>query len=91
VVAVGAAELTKSLCPPAIDEIPVGHYVPLLEFNQGRIKRAARFGYLEIPRKMSLPQVLHFERYPTDGPVSCIVYRQEQRDLQSGTLIDPYG
>jgi hypothetical protein len=25
--------LTKSLCPPAIDDTPVGHYVPLLEFN----------------------------------------------------------
>jgi hypothetical protein len=31
---VGAAELTESLGPPAIDDIPVGHYVPLLEFNE---------------------------------------------------------
>src|SRR5450755_3398152 len=30
----GAAELTESLGPQAIDDIPVGHYVPLLEFNQ---------------------------------------------------------
>jgi len=33
VVAVGAAELTESIGPQAIDDIPVGHYVPLLEFN----------------------------------------------------------
>jgi len=33
VVAVGAAELIESLGPLAIDDIPVGHYVPLLEFN----------------------------------------------------------
>jgi hypothetical protein len=32
-IAMGAAELTESLGPPAIDDIPVGHYVPLLEFN----------------------------------------------------------
>ena len=25
--------MTESLGPPAIDDIPVGHYVPLLEFN----------------------------------------------------------
>jgi hypothetical protein len=31
---VGAAELTERLAPQAIDDIPVGHYVPLLEFNQ---------------------------------------------------------
>src|SRR5450755_4149747 len=30
---VGAAELIESLGPLAIDDIPVGHYVPLLEFN----------------------------------------------------------
>jgi hypothetical protein len=30
---VGAAELTKSLAPQAINDIPAGHYVPLLEFN----------------------------------------------------------
>jgi hypothetical protein len=30
---VGAAEWTESLCPPAIANIPVGLYVPLLEFN----------------------------------------------------------
>ena len=29
----GAAELTESLCLPAIANIPVGLYVPLLEFN----------------------------------------------------------
>jgi hypothetical protein len=33
VVAVGSAELTESLGPQAIDDIPMGHYVPLLEFN----------------------------------------------------------
>jgi hypothetical protein len=33
VVAVGAAELIESLGPLAIDDIPVGHYVTLLEFN----------------------------------------------------------
>jgi hypothetical protein len=38
---VGAAELTESLGPPAIDDIPVGHYVPLLEFNPGRQMGAA--------------------------------------------------
>ena len=31
--AVGAAELAESLCPPANGNIPVGLYVPLLEFN----------------------------------------------------------
>ena len=31
----GAAESTESLCLPAIANIPVGLYVPLLEFNQG--------------------------------------------------------
>ena len=30
----GAAELTERLAPQAIDDIPVGHYVPLLEFNR---------------------------------------------------------
>ncbi len=35
---VGAAELTESLGPQAIDDIPVGHYVPLLEFNRIRSK-----------------------------------------------------
>jgi len=30
---VGAAELRESLGPQAIGDIPVGHYVPLLEFN----------------------------------------------------------
>jgi hypothetical protein len=34
VVAVGATELIESLGPQAIDDILVGHYVPLLEFNQ---------------------------------------------------------
>jgi hypothetical protein len=34
VVALGAAELTESLGPQAIDDISMGHYVPLLEFNQ---------------------------------------------------------
>jgi hypothetical protein len=33
---VGAAELTERLAPQAIDDIPVGHYVPLLEFNPYR-------------------------------------------------------
>jgi hypothetical protein len=35
---VGAAELTERLAPQAIDDIPVGHYVPLLEFNLNTIK-----------------------------------------------------
>ena len=33
-VAVGATELIESLGPQAIDDILVGHYVPLLEFNR---------------------------------------------------------
>jgi len=31
---VGAAELTENLAPQTIGDIPLGHYVPLLEFNQ---------------------------------------------------------
>jgi pyridoxine 5-phosphate synthase len=38
---VGAAELTESLGPQAIHDIPVGHYVPLLEFNQLTLVKSA--------------------------------------------------
>ena len=38
----GAAELTESLCLPAIANIPVGLYVPLLEFNLSERVRIER-------------------------------------------------
>jgi hypothetical protein len=31
---VGSAELPESLGPQAIDDIPIGHYLPLAEFSQ---------------------------------------------------------
>jgi hypothetical protein len=48
VVAVGSAELTESLGPQAIDNIPMGHYVFLLEFNGAR-----KFGFLRPKKKRS--------------------------------------
>jgi hypothetical protein len=46
VVAVRSAELTESLGPQAIDNIPMGHYVFLLEFNGAR-----KFGFLRPKKK----------------------------------------
>jgi hypothetical protein len=54
---VGAAELTERLAPQAIDDIPVGHYVPLLEFNlknSGKLEVAQQIANHESPRTTKL-------------------------------------
>ena len=57
-VAVGATELIESLGPQAIDDILVGHYVPLLEFNHGPMTVGLDGGYLRAAHKQGCFEVI---------------------------------
>ena len=71
-----SAELTESLGPQAIDNIPMGHYVFLLEFNGAR-----KFGFLRPKKKRAdvleqrlLVRVSHSNRetYAPQGIVNIL-------------------
>lgn len=55
----------------------------------GVITRTARFGHFELPHRGSLRDALDFFYWTPDDPVLTIV-RQEQRNLATGAVIDPY-
>jgi hypothetical protein len=56
---------------------------------EGIIVRSARFGHCEVPHKRSLRETLDFLGWTPQDPVVTVV-RQEERDLATGQVIDPY-
>src|ERR1035441_615907 len=54
----GATELIESLGPQAIDDILVGHYVPLLEFNHERLDARVRLRQLISHHRSTLAQAV---------------------------------
>lgn len=54
----------------------------------GIIAQEERFGHLELPNGMTLKQALYF--YESEPLERVRILRQEERDLNTGRLIDPY-
>jgi hypothetical protein len=76
--------LTESLGPPAIDDTPVGHYVPLLEFNHVRV------AHREVRREHNRPsprsRIDAWSPAPSDPP-ELAIFRRRSSDRRrcSGT------
>jgi len=64
--------------------------IDLASAAQGRIVRSARFGHVQLARKMALVDSLEFDHHPPHWELRATLIRQERRDIATGALIDPY-
>lgn len=56
---------------------------------EGIIQRSARFGHFELPHKKSLKDCIDFMGWTPEDPIVSMI-RQEERNLNTGSIVDPY-
>src|SRR5262249_28536707 len=56
---------------------------------QGILSRSARFGHLQLANKFPLAKAVRLHRYPP-ASLRADILQQQEWDVTSGALIDPY-